>query len=475
MKSHDILRAAVFFVLLLIYNGFEFPEYLAGNVKYLGMALLSLLLMLVFSYLCFEPVYLQWVRHFWRDREKVARRFFVFVMVGVASVTHFNQILLNHRFYLQGRIISLPLGVRNLVLWIILTFIALAFLIKVPRTYAPLLTLALVWGISLRVLAFYTVPFNPDAANMMSAIDLASQSLLHGINPYGQTFFANEYNSFPFIYFPLLWLPYLPFKALSLDIRWFNLLAQLSLYLFLWSLIARKNRDFSRNVILMLLMLMPDMVFSFFYRELPHYWLLGVVYIWLVWRKRWNWSLLAVSGLVSMRITALTILWVHLFFVWKQRGLLIAVKHAVVAGTIFVLLLAPFLGVGLERFKFLFFDRFAAEAAIRGWRMPLSGLAIGGVLAWAGLRQLIIPLQVGGLLLIGIIYRLAGDLSFRTFVGVTAFAYAYFLWLSGFMYIYYYMLPILLLITLFFLEPCETEVADLSMVQGELAPLSTEG
>lgn len=306
--------------LFLIYFLREFTDYLAGNVKYLAMVLLSLLLMLVLGCLCFEAATLRVLRALYQDRERVARRAYILIMVGLASLTHFNSVLLSHGMYVQARIVTLPISMPNTVVWAIMTCAALVLLIRVPRTYAPIHMLALIWGVVLRVMVLRAVPFNPEAADMLYCIDRTCDTVLRGLNPYsGQTCEVSPSHSLPLAYFPLLWLPYLPFKALSFDIRWFNMLAQLGLYLFFLKLIGPKTRSASRSLLFLFLVLMPDMIWTFFYRQVSHYWLLGAVYIWLMSRERWNQSLLAVSGLVLMRVTALTTLWVYLLYVWKKE------------------------------------------------------------------------------------------------------------------------------------------------------------
>jgi hypothetical protein len=467
-NSRRNLQATGLILLFLIYFLHEFPEYLAGNVKYAGMALLSVLLMLILVSLSFDDLTIRMVRSVVAaDRVKLGKRFCMFVMIGLASLTHLNQVLLDHRMYFQARIVMLPLSKANLLVWGIMTAGTLVLLVRVPRTYTPIFILAILWGVLLRLMILHTVAYDPEAADMLFCIDRTAASVLRGVNPYaGQTCEVSPTHSFPLAYFPLLWLPYVPFKALGLNIRWFNLLAQLGLLAFVWHLIGRKNQSATRSLVLLILILLPDMVWTFFYRQVSHYWLLGAVYLWLVWRERWNLSLLAVSGLVLMRITALTTLLVYLLYVWKRRGLRIAAVHAAVVAAVFVLFFAPFSGIGLARFKFLFFDEFVQYAAEIGWQTSLAQLSMGGILKAVGLTRLIIPLQVGGLLLMGLLYRLSSDRSFRMFAGLTATAYAYFLWLSGFIASYYWFFPLVMLSTRFLIESQETKRADF-LVSGE--------
>jgi hypothetical protein len=207
-----------------------------------------------------------------------------------------------------------------------------------------------------------------------------------------------------------------------------------------------------RAFILVGLILLPDMIFSVFYRQLSHYWLLGAVYLWLVWRERWNLSLAAVSGLAAMRITAFTLLGLHLIYVWKRRGPRVAITHGFVAVLSFAALLAPFMSAGLERFKYLFFGRFVEQAAEIGWQRALYALSVGGLLERLGLSSAIVPLQAGGVLLIGLLYMLSRDRSYATFARLAAFTYAYFLWVAGFIYIYYWFFVLILLCALYFIE-----------------------
>jgi hypothetical protein len=431
--------------LFLIYFLHAFPEYLAGNVKYAGMLALSFLLMLTIVSLCFERHFLRLIDAISRDREKASRRVLILVMIGLASLTQLNQLLLNHRFFFQARIVTLPISSLNAAVWVVFTLAALWLFVRPPRFDGAIFTIALLWGILIRVLALRTVPFDPQASDVLFCINKACEFLLHGINPYGETYIVAPGWSFPLVYFPLLWLPYVPFKALALDIRWFNLLAQIPLIIFFWKLTVSKNESVWPRLVVIFLSVMPDMIFTVSYRPMSHYWLLGVVYIWLVARKRWKLSLLAVTGLVLMRITALTALWVYLIYIWKRRGLRTALMQAITAGAISLAVFIPFSGVGLARLNYDFFGRFMESMAAGSWHSPTAALSVGGLLELAGLTHLIMPLQVVGLLLIGAIYGLSRDDSFETFGGVSVFSYAYFLWIAGFVYVYYWFLPLLML------------------------------
>ncbi len=446
-----MLLAVGMLLLFSIYFLFQFPELLPGRVRYIATSALSLLLMGLLVLVCFEGLRVRLYQTITHDPEKLGRRCLLFLIFSLASLTHFNVLI-----HFPARIISLPLSTPNIVLWALLSLATVAMFAKVPRNDTPLYLLALLWGVLLRVLALHLVPFDPESADMLSAVEKACGSLLHGINPYGQTYFVNPTHSFPLVYFPLLWLPYLPFKALAVDIRWFNLIAQVTLFAFSWFVIGRNNRKFTPSLLLILLILLPDTIVSFFYRQMSHYWLLGAVYLWSVWRERWNAALLSVSGLLLMRITALTSVWLYLIYVWKRKGTRIAAMHAAVVAAVTMAGFLPFSSVGLARFKFLFFDSFRASMTTIGWQVPLSNLAIGGALEAVGLTRFILPLQVGGIFLIGALYFISRDRSFRTFAGLTIFADAYFIWVSGFVFVYYWFFPLVLLSTLYFIESRET-------------------
>jgi hypothetical protein len=153
-----------------------------------------------------------------------------------------------------------------------------------------------------------------------------------------------------------------------------------------------------------------------------------------------------------MRITALTTLWIYLIYIWKRRGLRVAAIHGLSVAGVLSLSFLPFLGVGLARLKYLFFDALVDFAAKGTWQQPLSMLAAGGILKAVGMERVLMPLQISGLVLIGLFYRMSRDQSFRLFAGLSAFAYAYFLWLSTFIYIYYWFFPILMMSVLYLIE-----------------------
>jgi hypothetical protein len=444
-----ITRTAGLAVVLLIYACFEFPAYLAGNVKYLGMAGLSVALMLTITAICFEGHFMRVLTFLASDRAAMTRRMLLLLILVLASVSHLNRILLDHHLYLQARIVSLPVNRIALGIYASFVILTLIMVVRPPRSATPIVLLALAWGIVIRILAI-SVPYTPDAADMLAAVNGACESLLHGVNPYSQTF-----NGFPLMYFPLLWLPYLPFKAVGIDIRWLNLLAQTGLYVFLWSLMRRRGEEGFRPFFLVFLVLVPDMVFSVSYRQVSLYWLLGAVFVWLLWREKWIWSAIAVSGLASMRLTAFTILWLYLIYVWKRRGLRIAGAHALIAVGVFLAFLAPFASVGLARLRYVFFGVLVEVAARDGWQHQLYALSMGGALGRIGLSAVRVPAQAIGVFLIGVLFMRSRDVSYGTLVRLAAFTYAFFLWISGFIAIYYWFTVVVLLGTLHFIEISE--------------------
>jgi hypothetical protein len=444
----------------MIYFLHGFPEYLAGHIKYAGMLLLSFLLISILASLCFERQFLRLVAAVTRDREAASSRVLILVMTGLASLTQFNQLLLNHHVFFEARIVTLPISTMNVAIWLFFVAVAMWLLVSPPRSDGPIFTIALAWGILIRILALSTVPWDPKISDVLFSIEKACESLLHGVNPYGETFVVGPGWSFPLMYFPLLWLPYVPFKALALDIRWFNLLAQIPLLILFRNLVISKSKLFWARLVVIFLCLMPDMIFTVSYRSMSHYWLLGAVYIWLVRRERWNLSMLAVTGLVLMRITAFTTLWIHLLYVWKRRGLRTAIEHAISTGAIFLAFFIPFSGVGLARLKYDFFGHFVEAMGANTWQFPTAALSVGGCLEVAGFTRLIMPLQVLGLLVLGAIYASSGDDSFENFGGFVVFAYSYFLWLAGFVYIYYWFQPMLMLCLVKLLNQGKTDDED---------------
>jgi hypothetical protein len=365
-RTREQVRTAIqvggIFLLFAIYFLIAFPEYLPEKMKYVVMAVLSIVFIFVLTCACFDRFCASVVEALLTDRETIGKRAVILLILVLAALTHFDSIL-----HIPGRILSLPINAGNLVVWVIFAGTCLVLLVRVPQTFTPILAVALTWGIVLRIMVLREIPYDPQAADMLSAIEHGCQSLLHGVNPYRETYYLAANHSFPLVYFPLLWLPYLPFKAMAIDIRWFNLLAQVGLFAFVWMLLGRGNRSAIRSAMLVLLALLPDMIVSFFYRQMSHYWFLGAVFLWLVARKRWNLALLAAVGLALMRVTSLTVLWIYLIYVWKQKGMRFAVLQGIGAAAMMVAVFLPFSGVGLARMKYVFFDNFQQNAALLGW------------------------------------------------------------------------------------------------------------
>jgi len=450
--TRKMSRGALVMVLLAIYACFEFPAYLVGNMKYLGMFGLSIALMLTIAILCFEDFFRRIAEYHDIHRDLVGKRLLLALVLVLASVSHLNKVLMAHHMYIQARILSLPVNRVTLGVYAAFALTTLAMLIRPPRSLTPIVALAFAWGFVIRVLAITMVPVTYDAADMLFAVNGACQDLLRGVNPYSQTYYASPSDSFPLIYFPLLWLPYLPFRAVGIDIRWLNLLAQAGLLIFFWSFIGRSSRQRYLALIFCLLALLPDAIFSVFFRQLSLYWLLGAVALWLVYRERWNWSALAIASLAAMRLTAFTVLWIYLIYIWKRRGMRTAVAHLLVAAGLLAGSLLPFAGVGAARLKYVFFGRFIELAASSGWQQSLYALSVGGILQWLRLGSLQLPLQALGVFVVGVLYARCGDHSFASFARTSAFAYAWFLWVSGFIAIYYWFFVLIIFCTLCFIE-----------------------
>src|SRR5437660_6221408 len=87
-RFRPIFQSVGLLLLFVIYFLYEFPEYLVGKIKYVGMAALSVLLMLTLACLCLESLCFKIFHALYRDRENVGKRIVVLVMVGLASLTH---------------------------------------------------------------------------------------------------------------------------------------------------------------------------------------------------------------------------------------------------------------------------------------------------------------------------------------------------------------------------------------------------
>jgi hypothetical protein len=449
-------------VVLLVYMTFEFHEYFEGGVKYLASLVLSLVFFGAFSTLVFGDTLSVWARRLYGDGVAFQRRAIVLFALGLATITHWHG-KLKHAFYVQMRVAELPPTFLPKAVFAIFVLLCLWQLARPSVRSTPLLWIVLAWGLCLRVLGVALLPADPRAADMIFCIREASRALLAGHNPYGLTFSWGDgpLQSFPLVYFPLYWLPFAAFEAVGLDIRWLGVLAQAGLV----ALFLRLARDRLNDPRVLLLFtgfaLVPDLIFTVVYRQTSLFWLELALFVVAVHRQLWRAAGLLVSVLVASQIPAFVILFFYLLYLWKTRGPRAAIAQGLFSVVFFLLTVAPFLGVGLARLKYAIVDYFGILTERQPWGNTLHGLSVGALAKAAGLGKVMKVVQGLAVLTVGVAYFLRKDAAFGTLLRALIFAYALFLWLSPFVFIYYWFPVIIMAALLYVLEPPElqTELA----------------
>jgi hypothetical protein len=445
-------------VVLLVYMSFEFHEYFEGGTKYLASLLMSFVLVGAFSMLAFGDTLTAWARRLYGDGVAFQRRAIVLIALGLGVITHFHA-RLKHAFYVQMRIAELPVTGLTKAVFAIFLMLCLWQLARPSVRAAPLLWIVLGWGLCLRLLGILLLPADPRAADMLFCIQESARALWSGHNPYGLTYSWGEGNSFPLVYFPLYWLPFAPFEGVGLDIRWLNVLAQAGLVALLLRVARGRWNDARVLLFFTGFALIPDIVFSVVYRQTSLYWLEIAFFFVAVQRQRWRAAGLLVSVLVSSQIPAFILLFVYLLYLWKTRGLRAAVLQGLFSLAFFAVTLAPFLTVGLPRFKYAIVDYFGLLTQRQPWGNTLHGLSIGSIPKMLGLRKLINVVQGLAVLGVGAIYFLRREQTFGAFLRASIAAYAMFLWLSPFVFIYYWFPVVVMGALLFLIELAEPSAA----------------
>jgi hypothetical protein len=448
-------------VLLFVYTSFEFHEYFEGGVKILASLALSLAFVGAFAALAFGDALAAWARRLYGDGVTFQRRALVSLALVLGTITSWHAEL-KRVFYVQMRVAELPPAAATRIVYAIFAGLCLWQLCRPSVRAAPLLWIVLCWGLCLRVLGVVFLSADTVMADMLFVIEGASRAVLSGQNPYALTYSWGDGNVFPLQYFPLYWLPFAPFEALGIDIRWLNLLAQAGL----GALFLRLSRDrWSDARVLLLftcLALLPDLVFSVVYRQVNLYWLEVALFVVAVHQRRWRAAGVLVSILTATQIPAFVILFVYLLYLWRVRGARAAVRQGLAAAALLALTLAPFLSVGPARLKYGLFDYLRVLSERQPWGNTVHGLAIAGLAKAAGLGKLMNVLQGAAVLAVGAIYFLRKDDRFGSLLRATILAYALFLWLSPYVYIYYWF-PVVIMAALLFLlqllEPEEREPA----------------
>lgn len=248
-----------------------------------------------------------------------------------------------------------------------------------------------------------STPLDINRADMLFAIQSEINAFLTGVNPYGPVVMANGatvQHGYP----PLLWLSYLPFSVINLDLRYLNLLAQAVYYFFFWDIFLRQERfyflSFKKSALLFLALIALHCFSKQAIRQTADvhtgpYWLYFTLFLWAMSRDHVKFAFWILPLVCLCREPA--ILWFSplLFYLFLERRELF--YSAVIKGIIVGALIAG---------PFIFWDPKLYFAGIffygaHVYQTPVNEMlrfyGWSGVLATFGLLSLQKPLQASGL------------------------------------------------------------------------------
>ena len=219
-------------------------------------------------------------------------------------------------------------------------------------------------GIGYRLSAIARTPLDPVQADMLPLISAASQKLLHGGNPYRLTdpsLPSGAWSAYMPLWFPALWLPYVPAVWAGIDLRLVGLLAVLLTAALLgvvrWSPPGGSDGAADGPLIAWLrlasaggLLLAPAAVWFGAIGHTQTYWLFLTALLWGLSRRAWALAGLCLGLSVMSRHTVLPLLPVLALYAW--RGLRPSERRplAIIAAAVVLALALPFGFPGLWQF-----------------------------------------------------------------------------------------------------------------------------
>ncbi len=442
----DRARSAPFAALLVIlpiYLFYGFSQYFEGAIKLVVSAFLSVALFTAFATLSFPDVLGRWARHAVGDQASLYKRALLLVALVLGAITHWSKLVLRV-FYLQMKVPNLPVNAATVAVFAAFAVTCLALVVRLPRRVSTILWIVLAWGVCLRILGIVLLPVDPSIADMLFCIERSGEALLRGQNPYALTYQWDPEHVFPLVYFPLYWLPYVPFEALHLDLRWLNLLAQVGLMVVLLRLVRGHWDDARVCLVFLAFALMPDMVVSVVYRQTSLYWFMIALFAVLVYRERWRGAGITISALIAMQIPAFVLLFAYLLYLWHRRGFRAALLQGLMSLAFFALTFAPFLSVGVAGLKHATFDYLVSVSGRQNWAETLRYLSIGALAKKVGLRWILNFVQIAAVLATGAFYASRRQRGFLGFLETALFGTVCFLWFAPYVFIYYWFPAVLL-------------------------------
>jgi len=312
-----------------------------------------------------------------------------------------------------------------------------------------------------RIQRIHQTPLNPDRADMIPCILAGFDSVMQGKSPYHpQKLFDGTYR--PHYYPPTLWMGYLPFYLMGVDIRYWNLIAQLLIFLVLLDVFARlpyERQKIWPNQIIFLALIALVAFSKQLIRDTAdvHTATLTFTYAVFIWSvfRRWTWvTRLIIPILILSRESGFLLVLPYFFFLFlsQRKEFYRTTGIALVIGMLFVI---PFILASPKEF----FGSTIYYASIAHTHSPatlLSYYGLGGVLKVLGLNFLAWPFRLIGLVWsLVFLYRNRSKANAISALAFGAISYLIFMLFVPITWNYVYIQSLFLTLFLLAGDPCQ--------------------
>ena len=201
-----------------------------------------------------------------------------------------------------------------------------------------------VFLLAIGVLFVYVISRFPhdSAGDMLQIIDFASNDLLRGENPY-RHYFTSAKRDVPFVYWPVLWLPYVPLIAAGVDLRVLNLLVFVLLTLLFFRVAGGGERGAEALALVVLPFLLSSQVFQMVvWGHSWVYWLLVTALLVLLVRRQFLAAAVVFGLCLATRPTALFLAGPIVAFLWSREGVGWVLRGGAVSAAVVVAIHVPF-------------------------------------------------------------------------------------------------------------------------------------
>ena len=342
----------------------------------------------------------------------------------------------------------------------------LGFLAKwVDRNAALILVAVLAYGTVIRFNIIFSYPIDRSFADMLPLIQKAIASTLSGENPY--RFYQMPW-PLPLVYFPMLWISYIPSYLLRMDIRFTGIVICVVIFFIFWFESRRIDSADRRGPVRRLLVFALGISFFLsdyviFFTASGHsfpYWLFLTLYLDCLYNDRMGWAAIFLGFSVAARQPAVFLVPFFLIYAWKNAPPKKFVFWATLLIFTGILLILPFFLANPKAFISDALGNVGGELSY-GWRPAILGsigftnifylLKLTGFLKYIQLGILTILFALG-------LIKVRKKSSLYVFSGITILFYNMFLFHIP---VHYFYIPVFLILSFAVLEQLkvQTEVS----------------